>query len=772
MAVRGAVQGVGFRPFVYRLATELGLSGWVLNSSQGVFLEVEGPEGLLDSFLLRIDKEKPPRASIQSLEYSHLDTVGFTTFEIRTSDEAGTKTAFVMPDIATCPDCLADISNPSNRRYQYPFTNCTNCGPRFSIIRSLPYDRPNTTMREFHMCPACRSEYENPLDRRFHAQPNACPTCGPHVEFWDASGAMVSQKHDAISIAAEEIRNGRVVAVKGLGGFHLVVDARNEAAVATLRTRKHREEKPFALMFPALSDVKQECSVSELESRLVLSPESPIVLLRRRSSADQAHGESHVAPSVATRNPYLGVMLPYSPLHHLLLRELGFPVVATSGNVSDEPLCTDEYEARARLRGIADFFLIHNRPIYRHVDDSIARVILGRELVMRRARGYAPLPIPVPSELPDMLAVGPHLKNTVAVSRGKNVFVSQHIGDLETQQSYEAFQRETQSLQALYAINPVRVVSDLHPEYLSTKFAQRTGIPLAQIQHHWAHVASCMAENEVRAPLLGVSWDGTGFGTDETIWGGEFLVPDEGSFRRAGHLRTFMLPGSDTAIKEPRRAAAGILFELFGPDFIAQGDLAPIQAFRPHELAVVGQMLAKRVQAPVTSSAGRLFDAVSALIGLRQQCSFEGQAAMELEFLAEGEPEEQPYAFDVTSRVSDASEPFVLDWGPMIDGIISDLRHDAPRRRMASKFHNTLVAGIVRIAQMVGEERVILTGGCFQNKVLTERSVARLREAGFRPIWHQRVPPNDGGIALGQLYAASIMDHTQKEGGHVPGNSR
>jgi hydrogenase maturation protein HypF len=761
MTIRGAVQGVGFRPFIYRLASELGLRGWVVNSSQGVFLEAEGTEDLLQDFLLRVEREKPPRAFIQSLEYSLLDPAGFTNFEIRTSDESGEKTALVIPDIATCPDCLADITDPSNRRYLYPFTNCTNCGPRYSIIRSLPYDRANTTMEGFSMCPACRLEYDNPLDRRFHAQPNACPVCGPQIELWDSTGAVLASRHNALLRAAREIRAGKILAVKGLGGFHLVVDARNDAAVKALRQRKHREEKPFALMFPTLAMVKSVCAVSILEARLLQSPESPIVLLRRLPGP-----HSIAAGSIAPANPYLGIMLPYTPLHHLLIRELMIPIVATSGNVSDEPICTDEREALDRLKEMADIFLVHDRPIYRHVDDSIVRVMLDRELIIRRARGYAPLPISIKKHLPDMLAVGAHLKNTVAVSRGRNVFISQHIGDLETEQSYLAFQREARSLQTLYEIHPERVVCDLHPEYLSSKYAREIAEDVLAIQHHWAHVASCVAENEVEGPFLGVAWDGTGYGIDATVWGGEFLAPAGGSFRRVAHLRPFMLPGGEAAIKEPRRSAVGVLFELFGANIGTQTHLLPVSAFEQRELAVVTRMLERRVNSPVTTSAGRLFDAVAGLIGVRQRCTFEGQAAMELEYLADSGTEHSRYEFELTGDIHRGNDaPMIVDWGPMVHEIIEDLRQGVDRPLIASRFHNTLVAAIVRVAEDVAEERVILTGGCFQNRILTEQSVARLRAAGFHPLWHQRVPPNDGGVALGQLYAAAMnMGQIAQEG--------
>ncbi len=561
IALRGAVQGVGFRPFVFRLASDMKLPGWVLNSPEGVFIEVEGAKDDLDSFLLRLQEEKPPPSFIQSLEFSFLDPAHFNSFEIRSSQLSGAATALVMPDIATCPKCLSEVLDPGDRRYRYPFTNCTHCGPRFTIIDSLPYDRTNTSMKKFEMCPDCRSEYENPNDRRFHAQPNACPVCGPLLEAWDGSGKILSRCNDALLEAVEAIRQGKIVAIKGLGGFHLVADARNDYAVDALRKRKHREAKPFALMYPSIARIKEDCDVAPMELRLLSSSESPIVLLKRiRGRSPQT-----VSPAVAPNNPYLGVMLPYTPLHHLLMREVGSPIVATSGNLSDEPICIDEREALVRLSGIADLFLVHNRPIVRHVDDSIVRVILGRELVLRRARGYAPLPLRCKGLVSDILAVGGHLKNTIAMAVGDNVFVSQHIGDLENSEALEAFQNVIHSFRRLYKIDPVRVVSDLHPDYLSTKFARNYGIPLISIQHHYAHVASCMAENELDGRVLGVSWDGTGYGLDGTIWGGEFLLTDERSFTRIASFRKFRLPGGAAAIKEPRRTALGALYEILGP---------------------------------------------------------------------------------------------------------------------------------------------------------------------------------------------------------------
>ena len=764
VVIRGAVQGVGFRPFVYRLATEASLRGWVSNTSQGVFIEVEGPKTVLDTFLLRVGREKPPRSSIQSLESSFLDPVGFESFEIRESEESGPKTVLVMADIATCPDCLKEVFDISNRRYQYPFTNCTNCGPRFTIIEALPYDRSNTSMKKFPMCPACNHEYQDPDNRRFHAQPNACPVCGPHVELWDAKGKAIALHRQAIIGAVKAIRAGSIVAVKGLGGFHLVVDARNEQSVLELRKRKNREEKPLALMVPTIQAAKDLCSVSELEERLLASPEAPIVLLEKKpdvqgsrfevqSSAAVTSNLEHrtlnfVSPSVAPNNPYLGIMLPYTPLHHILMHELGFPVIATSGNLSDEPICTDEQEALKRLNGIADVFLIHNRPIVRHVDDSIARVMLGRELVLRRARGYAPLPVPIPAESHPVLAVGAHLKNTIALQSGNNTFISQHIGDLETEQSFDAFHAVIADFQKLYEVTPSEIVCDMHPDYLSTKFARSSGIPTFDVQHHYAHVASCMAENELTGTILGVSWDGTGYGTDETIWGGEFLLTKHNAFERVATFKHFRLPGGEQAIKEPRRTAIGLLHELYGESVYTYTFLLPVSSMPKPSLTVIQQMLAKGVNSPLTSSVGRLFDAVASITGLRHAVHFEGQAAMELEFVLAGVKSDESYSFLISE-----DNPMIVDWAPMMFEIIADLEGKVPVKLISAKFHNTLAEIIVSVAGRIREPRVVLSGGCFQNRYLTERTVRLLESGGFKPYWHQRVPPNDGGIALGQIYA-------------------
>ena len=766
VVVRGAVQGVGFRPFIFRLASELHLPGWVLNSAQGVFVEVEGQESVLREFLRRLETDKPAIAVVQSLEASFLDAVGFDRFEIRESS-GGPKTALILPDLATCADCLREINDSANRRYRYPFTNCTNCGPRYTIIESLPYDRPRTTMKKFAMCPECHEEYHNPADRRFHAQPNACPVCGPQLQLWSPAGEILALRDDALRQADAAIAEGRIVAVKGLGGFHLLVDARNEAAVRELRKRKRREQKPLALMYPSLPGILKDCHCSPVELRLLRSPESPIVLLRKLQESSRppdngSQGHWELAESLAPGNPYLGVMLPYTPLHHLILQDLGFPVVATSGNLSEEPICIDEQEALQRLAGIADLFLVHDRPILRHVDDSIVREVAGRELVLRRARGLAPLPIHLNRPLPALLGVGPHQKNTVAISVGEQVFVSQHIGDLETAESLKAFERVNAALRGLYELQPVAIACDMHPDYLSTQYARRSREPVIAVQHHHAHALACMAENQLSAPVLGVSWDGSGYGPDGSIWGGEFLRVTEAGFDRVAHLRTFSLPGGERAVKEPRRVALGLLWEIFGREAFTMTTPAH-ETFTPEELRVLHTMLERKLNVPRTSSAGRLFDGVAALAGVRQVCGYEGQAAMELEFAVSDPVSAGSYPF----TLHEADGSWVVDWEPMIRVLLAER---SPLSVVATAFHNTLADMIVAVAERVGESRVVLSGGCFQNRSLTEAALDRLQRAGFRAYWHQRIPPNDGGIALGQVVGAAA-EITRGGDRYVSGNT-
>ncbi len=753
IVAHGAVQGIGFRPFVHHLASELGLTGWVNNSGQGVVIELEGPKGELDDFLQRLDSDKPPASFIQSMETSWLEASGYSRFEIQDSSVLGRISAIVMPDMATCPHCLLELFDPQNRRYHYPFINCTHCGPRYTIIESLPYDRARTTMRAFVMCPECAREYGDFSDRRFHAEPNACPVCGPQLELWDPCGQVLARREDALVSAAAAVRGGKILALKGIGGFQFIVDARNDSAVRRLRDRKSREEKPFAVMYPSLSSASVDCHIGEAEMRLLVSVESPIVLLRRKTREE--------IPSVAPGNPNLGVMLPYSPLHHLLLRELGFPVVATSGNLSDEPICTDERDALHSLGNIADVFLVHNRPIARHMDDSIARILLGREQILRRARGYAPLPIMLSETAganDSILSVGAHLKNSVALAIDGQVFLSQHIGDLSTVQAYGAFYAAVFDLQRLYQTEPSQIVCDNHPDYLSTKFAdeyasERPAVRQVAVQHHIAHVLACAAENEVVLPALGVSWDGTGLGLDGTIWGGEFFLVTRKEVERVGHFRSFQLPGGDSAAQEPRRAAIGLLYELYGDELFKLDSLEPVRAFAPSWRPRLAQMLKTGLNSPRTTSAGRLFDAVASLCGVRQNVSFEGQAAMELEFAAEQCETSAHYELKFQN-----GPIAVFDWEPLIGSILLDLGRKLPVEIISAKFHNTLAEVIVGMARRVGRRRIVLSGGCFQNRYLTEHAVHRLTEEGFSAFWHQRVPTNDGGIALGQIVGALRLE--------------
>ena len=756
MVVKGLVQGVGFRPFVYRLAVNGHLSGWVKNSTDGVHIEVEGHRGQLRAFLGKLKQKIPPRARLDEITIETLPPAGYHGFAVRTSDHPTVATkALIHPDIATCGECLAEIFDPANRRFRYPFTNCTNCGPRFSIITSLPYDRKNTTMSVFPMCAQCAAEYENPADRRFHAQPNACPVCGPHLELWDTQGRTLGMQDTALREACAELERGKVLALKGLGGFQLIIDAGNDEAVKRLRRVKARPDKPFAMMYPDLASVRDNCVLSDEEATLLVSPESPIVLARRRQEMDRDFGSvsRHIAPDI----PYLGVMLPYTPLHHLLMAEVRKPVVATSGNLADEPICIDEHEALERLRGLADVFLVHNRPIARQMDDSVVQIVAGEEMVLRSARGYAPTALRLANVKAECLAVGADLKNTVAISNHHHVFLSQFLGDLSTKHAHEAFTREIAALSAIYGLSPQSVCCDGHPDYHSTLCAEQLRRPVIRVQHHAAHVFSCMAEHQLVPPVLGVSWDGTGMGTDGTIWGGEFLRITRGGFERIAHLRPFSLPGGDIAAREPRRCALGLLYEIYGDDVFAMQDLDCVRAFDTPEKEILRPMLRQRLHAPRTSSAGRLFDAVASLIGLCRTASFEGQAAMQVQFAAERSAAIASYEFQLLgSRV-----PYILDWQPLVCGILRDMQQSAAIEDIAAKYHHTLVDMVLAVAGRAGEKAVVLTGGCFQNRLLTTLVVSALRSAGYTPYRHRRVPTNDGGIALGQICATTIFSHEE-----------
>jgi hydrogenase maturation protein HypF len=752
----GQVQGVGFRPFVYRLANELNLKGQVRNGTQGVEIDIEGATAAIDNFIRRLDDDKPVQASIETKNIKALNPVGYSEFKVSESTNANRKTAGVLPDMATCPECLAEIFDPDNRRFRYPFTNCTNCGPRYSIIETLPYDRDNTTMRAFPMCDDCRAEYEDPADRRFHAQPNACPVCGPHLELWDHAGKIMGLHDAALTAACDIIRDGRILALKGLGGFQLLVDARNDKAVERLRARKARQEKPLALMYPNIESIRDACEVSTIEQEVLLSYQAPIVLLKNKRL--KANRSFKIAASAAPGNPYSGIMLPYTPLHYLLMRELGFPIVATSGNYSEEPICIDEYEALERLGDIADFFLIHNRPIARQVDDSVVTVMDNQPVVLRNARGYAPASIYLNRTLPATLAVGAHLKNSIAISNGHKIILSQHIGDLVTRQAHDAFARTIDSLSGIYDFQPEYVAADRHPDYLSSRYAEQIAGHHKTVQHHYAHVLACMADNKLQKTVLGVAWDGTGLGMDGTIWGGEFLVADQHSFTRAAHLKYFRLPGGEKAVREPRRAALGLLYEIYGDRLFNSRNIEPLRTFAPAELKILRDMLQRKVNSPATSSAGRLFDGVSSLLGFKHVNNFEGQAAMMLEYAAMETNISKCYEFDIDS----GSRPYVIDWRPIIEGILSDMEKGINKNIIAARFHNTLTEMIVQTASLIGEKDIVLTGGCFQNKYLTELTIKKLQKSGFNVNWHNNIPPNDGGIAVGQILAGHRRENKDK----------
>ncbi len=738
LTVEGTVQGVGLRPFVFRLAQELGLTGYVQNTPAGVVIEIEGGDTSLAAFKKALQERKPPQARFLKFDNTPLTANGGQDFIIRPSETGEETTALMLPDLAVCDDCLREMNDPSDRRYRYPFINCTNCGPRFSIITALPYDRPNTTMAEFEMCEACRHEYENPEDRRHHAQPIACPDCGPQLELRDAKGRTTARRDEALMKAAQAVRDGKILALKGLGGFHLLCDARNAEAVAALRRRKVRPVKPFAVMYPSLNMAQAGRMILPKERKLLSSATAPIVLLPGNTLPA-------VAENVAPGNPNLGVMLPYTPLHHLLLSELGFPVVATSGNRADEPICTDEDEAVDALSGIADIFLVHDRPISGRCDDSIVRVMRGRARVLRRARGYAPLPVVVThSFAAPVLAVGGHLKNTVALAVRNRVFLSPHIGDLDTPEACTAHHAAADLLCRLYKAEPQTVVHDLHPDYGSTRMAAERGGNAVAVQHHHAHALSCMAENGVTPPCLAVAWDGAGYGTDNTVWGGEFLKIEPGGYERVLHFLPFPLPGGDAAALDPKRAALGMLYAMDGEDAFGRDIGLPGETARLMKAA-----LNKRINCLQTSSAGRIFDAVAALTGVCAENGFEGQAAMALEFAAEP---------DATALYDFNIEDGIVDWRPMLRAILADLDTGAEPGEISGKFHATLAAMILAAAKCVGEETVLLTGGCFQNALLLDHAAEALEQSGFAVHTHRQVPPNDGGLALGQVMA---MAHAQ-----------
>lgn len=750
LKVAGVVQGVGFRPYVFRLAKELGIKGWVRNSATGVDIRAEGALGQLEQFRDRLIADRPPAALIERVEVLPEPAVGYREFEIRASN-SGEKHAGISPDIATCSQCLSELFDPSNHRYRYPFINCSHCGPRFSILNGLPYDRARTTMQSFIMCARCQAEYGDPTNRRFHAQPNACADCGPSLSLWTNKGDVIAERDAALMAAVAALQRGQIVAVKGVGGFHLCVDAGNDDAVSELRRRKHRPAKPLALMMPNLLAVEVHCEVTSEESVLLQSAAAPIVLLRRKANV-----RGVVSDAIAPGNPYFGVMLSYAPLHHLLMAAFAAPMVATSGNLSDEPICIDEHEALLRLGAVVDLFLVHNRPIVRPLDDSVVCTVAGREMVLRCGRGYAPLQLSSNRPLSPILAVGGHMKNSFAIASRSTIFLSQHFGDLDSSLARQNAEQEIMRMSELRQPFPGQAACDLHPDYGSTHHARRLQLPLSMVPHHYAHVLACMAEHQIDGPLLGVAWDGSGLGVDGTLWGGEFLTVEQERIQRVAHLRPFRLPGGDRAACEPRRSLLGVFYELFGADACNRIDAVVPGLFSDVERVNLNRMLSCAINAPLTSGIGRLFDAVACLLGLGAKSTFEGEAAMALEFAVDAECQVGHYEIPLISR-SGATPP-QLDWEPMIHAMRSDLLEALPASVIAAKFHHGLVESIVQVARSLAYRTVVLSGGCFQNRYLLTRAVARLRTNGVAPYWPQRVPINDGGLAVGQVLGAALLE--------------
>jgi hydrogenase maturation protein HypF len=755
ISVRGVVQGVGFRPFVFQLATRHGLKGWVCNTSEDVKIEVQGDSRDLEHFVSELQHNAPPLAHIENVSVTHHPPADYTKFEIRHSVAEEGKYQLVSPDIATCQPCLSEVFTPEDRRYRYPFTNCTNCGPRFTIIEDIPYDRPKTTMRSFTMCPDCQAEYDNPLDRRFHAQPNACPKCGPRLELLDAKGNHI-EATDVIAAASQLLKQGKIMAIKGLGGFLLACDATSEKAVRLLRRSKRRPFKPLAIMVADLGEAKKYCRVSETEEKLLTSAQSPIVLLPWKS-------ESTVCQAVAPNLKYLGVMLPYTPMHHLLLRESGLPLVMTSGNISEEPICKDNDEAVRRLSGIANYFLVHNRDIYARYDDSVTVVERGDVQLTRRARGYAPFPSHLTFKAKQVLGCGAEEKNTFCLTKDNYAFASQHIGDMENLETMEHFENTLALYKKLFRIEPEIVAYDLHPEYLSTKYALELGsqsshLKLVPVQHHHAHIVSCMADNKIESPVIGVALDGTGYGSDGRIWGGEFLVADYKGFKRMGHLEYLPLPGGAAAIKRPYRTAIGYLLKLLGEDSL-NPKLAFLKRIHAVEIELIKRQLQAGLNSPLNSSMGRLFDAVSALIGIRGEIDYEGQAAVELEMAA----------YDDIDKVGDKGYPYsiiendgvnVIQLKELFAAIVEDLYQGVSKATISAKFHNTVAHMIFDMCRLIakntGINQVALSGGVFQNRLLFRKVVPLLESAGLSVLVHKQVPCNDGGISLGQAVVGNF----------------
>ena len=738
--VKGIVQGVGFRPAVFRLARRAGLAGFVRNDSEGVWIEIEGDVESVERFPRLLREEAPPLSRIDRLEIAELAPQGETAFGVSRSEEKPGVEAGVPPDSASCEACLSELFDPDDRRYRYPFINCTDCGPRYTIVRDVPYDRARTTMDAFALCARCREEYEDPVSRRFHAEPNACPECGPRLEFARPGEASLFRE-EALRAAVRALEDGEIVAVKGLGGFHLAADAANERAVARLRERKRRPHKPFALMARDMTAVEQIAEVGAREAASLQSPARPIVLLRRK----QTHG---VAPSVAPGLSELGVMLPYTPLHHLILEEGPALLVMTSGNLSEEPIARTNAEAKEKLASFGDVFLLHDREIHTRADDSVLRVVAGEAQPVRRSRGFVPAGIPLPFSSPPVLAVGAELKNTVCLTRAGEAFLSPHVGDLDNLETVSFFEEVIAKLSRLLGTKPVAVAHDLHPDYFSTRWALQSGLPRVAVQHHHAHIASCLAEHGRIGPAIGIAFDGTGCGPAGDLWGGEILLADLAGFRRLGHLRPLALPGGEAAIRQPWRLAAAALLDAGEP-------LDLLERIGPR-VKSVAHLIEKDLECPRATGAGRWFDAVSALCGVLDEISYEGQAAIELEAIADGE-DLGHYPFEIQAS---AGAAFEIDLRPAVRQIAGELRAAAPAAAVAARFHATLCAAILKSCRLArtdtGVETVAFSGGCFQNRLLTERAKGLLEREGFEVLIHRAVPGNDGGLALGQAAVAAF----------------
>jgi hydrogenase maturation protein HypF len=743
--VNGIVQGVGFRPFVFQLAEKYQLKGEVANTASGVAIHVEGPAEYVTAFENDLAAKTPPLAYVVEITRQPETVKNYAGFAIVKSKADAEISTLISPDVSVCEDCRQELFDPANRRFHYPFINCTNCGPRYTIIDDIPYDRPKTSMRHFKMCAACQAEYDDPTDRRFHAQPNACAECGPRVALYEHQKSEIGLR-DPIVKAVELLKKGCILAIKGLGGYHLAADATHSAAVRRLRNRKMREEKPLAIMSYELATIRCFAEVDPDEENLLSSIQRPIVLLKKKPSG-------LICEEVAPRNKYFGVMLPYTPLHYLLLQHDFTALVMTSGNLSEEPIAIDNDEAFNRLAGIADYFLVHNRDIYLRSDDSIVRHTAGAKRFIRRSRGFVPIPVFLQKKVPSILACGAELKNTICLTKEDKAFLSQHIGDLENIATYDFLKLTDCHLKRILDIHPEIIACDLHPDYLSTRYArEQTAIPKVQVQHHHAHIVSCMAEHKLDGAVIGLAFDGTGYGTDGAVWGGEILIVEEHDFMRAGHLAYVAMPGSTAAIKEPWRMAVSYLQDAFGPD-VGRLNLPALEGFERAKLSVISEMISKKVNSPPTSSLGRLFDGVAAICGIRSRVNFEGQAAMELEMLA-AESIDSHYDYDW-----ERGNVLRILPAPIIRGVVADLQNGVPLAEISAKFHRTLICLFAALCRSLRKEhglnRVVLSGGCFQNAMLLSGLIRALEENAFEVFSHEQVPTNDGGISLGQAVVAA-----------------